>query len=178
MIDYLEQRYNKKEYPLEVEVSKKGEIVLGGKNRKLKIKVNYIKGDLANYMENPNKIQFKLEPDAKGADKEDLKEFLKIVENDGIFKRGGALYHPDKEKDLKKARQILERISGQGKSLVCKVNKRNVNKKTLRKVVYEYLWKPCIAYFYKIGEYSGKDNDYIGRYVLICINLFKYLFSY
>jgi hypothetical protein len=159
MIDYLEKRYNKNEYPLEIDVSKKGDILLGGKNRSLKIQVNYIKGDLTNYAENPDKIQFKLEPDAKGADKEDLKEFLKIVENDEIFKRGGALYHQDKEKDLKKARQILERISGQEDGLLCKINERNVNKKTLRKVVYEYLWKPCIAYFYKMGEYSGEDND-------------------
>ncbi len=163
LIDYIEKRQNKKEYPLEVSISKSGEITLKGKqrykDRKLKIQVNYIKGDLTNYVENPDKIEFRLEPDAKGADKEDLKEFLKQVENDEILERGGVLYHPDKEKDLKKARQILERISGQEDGILCKVDERSVNKKTLRKVVFDYMWKPCIAYFYKMGEYSEKDND-------------------
>ncbi len=87
-----------------------------------------------------------------GVENDDFGRFLdRTVNNDRIFEKGQPFYSEERQKNLEKWHKILRRVPDESK-MICEISDRSVSTDTLRKTIWDYMFKPCLFYFYNAGN--------------------------
>lgn len=159
LVTYLFNRCQKRGYPLDNEILHDNRIgnpalYISKPARytrdSIKLFVNVIKAEESGH----DKIEFIVETDISGVQNDNFGKFLNsVVDNDLIFKKGQPFYSEEKYKSLGEWQKILKRVPDESK-MICEISNRGISTKTLRKAIWEYMFKPCLFYFYNAGKDS------------------------
>ena len=139
---YLAERL--KEHHMHFEVEKRDGISIkrkiGSQNKYYDLVPKFIKGESGSC----DKIELTPRDDSKSP--ENLAEFLEAeVNSDAIFTKPHRLYSPEREKLLKSWRSVLRRLPANDR-MICEVIEPNSSTERLRRIFYEYMARPALAY--------------------------------
>jgi len=106
-----------------------------------------------------DRIEIGIEPDKAGINSKDITGFLeKLVKDDIIFNTGQPLFSYERQEALPAWREVLERANKTKKGkMICLIKDTNVSTERLRKIVYEYMFRPCLYYLFNLGSFT--DNN-------------------
>ena len=92
------------------------------------------------------------------SNKKEVRDFLEYMRGDVIFQKGEPLYSPEREIRLPDWKKVLQRNLLEKQKMSCFVIDRNVGEERLRKIVYEYMFRPCLYHVFHQGEFSSNSE--------------------
>jgi len=141
---------------LALEEGKEGKIqLINQRTEELGINVSYIeKSKEREYSE----IELLITPGSvrqEDVSEQDVVNFLeRLVRKDNLFKEGGNLYNPKKPRELQEFKRTLRRVNTRENIIICQVIDKQADSEKIKRVAYNYMFRPCLNYLIHMGEFS------------------------